>query len=59
MTITERIKNQYGSLKHYAKCKNINYGSLRNYVTGKRPDLVTIEKILKEDGFIKDTKEIA
>lgn len=54
MNITNRIKSKYGSLKHYAKCKNINYGSLRCFLTKKRPDLTTIKNILQKDGFLKD-----
>lgn len=59
MSLTAKIKSRYGTLKHYAKLRNLNYKSLRSYVSGVTA-LKTIEKQLIKDGFIKkDTKEIA
>lgn len=58
MSLSAKIKNQFGSLKHYAKLRKLNYASLRAYIAG-RTALKTIEKQLIKDGFIKDIKEIA
>lgn len=58
MSLTIKIKDKYGSLKHYAKIRGINYQYLRNQLSANKLS-TNIEKILKEDGFIKDTKEIA
>lgn len=52
MSLTEKIKNKYGSLKFYAKKKKLSYGSLRVVVSGGGVSRPVIEQ-LKKDGFIK------
>jgi len=56
--ITNKIKEKFGTLKNYAKQRNINYGSLRIMVTGKQK-MPNIENILKKDGFLSKRGKLA
>lgn len=56
--ITNKIKEKYGTLKNYAKKRNINYGSLRIAVSGTQK-LSNIENILQKDGFLPKKRKTA
>lgn len=57
LPITKAIKNKFGTVKHYAKKRNLNYGSLR-LMLSSREKVPYIEKVLTKDGFlgIKEAK---
>jgi hypothetical protein len=46
--IVERIKDRYGTVKHFCKKKGINYGSFRVFLGGKF-DSEKFKRILKEE----------
>lgn len=50
--ISNKIRDEFGTIKHYAKKRNLNYGSLRLVLSGNE-SVPYIEKILKKDGFLK------
>ncbi len=52
LELTKQIKNDYGTLKHYALKKKINYGTLRLVIAG-REKTKDIIKILKQDGYLR------
>ena len=46
--IVKKIKDEYGTVKHFCKKKGINYGSFRVYLAGKF-DSERFKRILKEE----------
>ncbi|MDM7321250.1 MAG: hypothetical protein P3W91_005910 [Fervidobacterium sp.] len=50
--LTKKIREEFGTLKHYAKLRGINYRQLRRHVTGER-FYPHIHQQLIEDGFIQ------
>ncbi len=55
--LTNKIKERYGSLKHFCKENNINYSTYSNVVNNSRKSS-RIVAILVEKGFIKDEKDL-
>lgn len=54
--IALQIREEFGTLKRYAKIRNINYGTLR-LVISRQKKVPYTEKILKKDGFLKYSKK--
>ncbi|MBT0824400.1 hypothetical protein KJQ78_03885 [Campylobacter lari] len=53
MELSTKIKERYGSIKHYSKLRNINYSTLRIYIC-KYPSIKMpkLEKILINDKIL-------
>ncbi|MDD4506224.1 MAG: hypothetical protein PHE60_07630 [Sulfurospirillaceae bacterium] len=52
LEITQKVKDEYGTLKHYAKIKELDYRLLRQVALGKKVSKKCVEA-LKKDGFIQ------
>lgn len=57
MKITERIKDQYGSLKHFSKVAGINVNSLSVVLAGGGKSSHCVNALI-EHGIIKSTSEL-
>lgn len=55
MNITERIKLHFGSLKHYARVRKINYQHLRNQISTNTFTKPTLQ-LLINDGILKESE---
>lgn len=51
LEITEKIREQYGTLKHYAKIRGLHYDLLRQVSQGHKVSKACVEA-LKKDGII-------
>lgn len=52
LEITQKVQDEYGTLKRYAKIKELDYRLLRQVVLGKKVSKKCVEA-LKKDGFIQ------
>ncbi len=57
MTITQKIKSDYGSLKHFAKKEGLAYQSLRNTISGQKPTIKVLKKLIGL-GYIQTADEL-
>jgi len=55
--IVELIKEDWGTMTHFCRKKNLNYNTLKGYIYGwqNAPD---IQALLIEEGYIQDGSEI-
>ena len=57
MTLTERIKNEFGSLKHFCKVANINVNSLSVIIAGGAKSQPCVDALI-EHGFIDSIDDL-
>ena len=57
MTLTQRIKDKFGSLKHFSKIAEINCDSLSVIIHGTAKSQRCVDALIKH-GFIKDATEL-
>ncbi len=57
MTITNKIKNEYGTVKHFCKIKGISYRSMYEIMQGVNKSKACVDALL-EHKFIKDITEL-
>ena len=57
MTVSEQIKDQFGTLKHFAKVAKINHGSLRVVLAGKAKSKPCTDALIKY-GFITSPDDL-
>jgi len=53
--LSEKIRYEYGTLKCYARKKNLNYGVLRAVINGCGKSK-KVENQLIKDGFLKENE---
>jgi len=52
-SITKKIKEKYGTVKHFCKLKGYNYGTFRTVLAGCAKSK-RVENLLKEEGFLDE-----
>lgn len=52
LEITEKIREQYGTLKHYAKIHGLHYELLKQVAQGLKVSKACVAQ-LKKDGFMQ------
>lgn len=52
LEITQKVQDEFGTLKRYAKLRNLDYRLLRQVVLGLKVSKKCVEA-LKKDGFIQ------
>ncbi len=57
MTVSQRIRADYGTVKRFAKLNSINYLCLCAALSG-RTEYATINKILMEKGLIQSVDDL-
>lgn len=57
MTLTKRIKDQFGSLKHFCKVAKINPQSLSVIIYGNAKSQPCVDALIKY-GFIKSASDL-
>ena len=55
--IAERIKDDWGTVTHFCKKNDINYNTLKSFISGFQRSTV-LGDILKEMGYIKNDSDI-
>lgn len=52
LEITQKVKDEYGTLIRYAKLRNLDYRLLRQVARGMKVSKKCVE-VLKKDGFMQ------